>query len=249
MGSAEVPQGGTRSRRSGIPHCPQSGLALTTLVASAAATAATTRAATRSAHHQPKRWSVNKPTKARIPRADPKALSVPSPIKAWLFSRCPVRYLAHPRGARTTAETPAAIMASTVGPGAVCVIRSMMAATTRVIATRPSAPATTTDARASARMPRVGSRRSTPKRHTRPIDPATSAQTLSPSPRTPRLPASNPVVTAQAPAIRPHTTERYESTRALDNSRDLVWPTSSSKESIKGQSCGPGERWSLPGAT
>ena len=149
--------------------------------------------------------------------------------------------LGPPRGARTTAETPAEIIAWTECSGIERERRSLMAAMVRVTATMFNALATTTEARASARRPLVGSRRSTPKRHTRPTDPATSARTLSPKPRTPRLPASSPAVTAHAPATSPHATEKYESAKALASSGRRIGSTSSSRSVIEGQSC-----WRLP---
>ena len=242
------PASGTPSRRMLAPRRPQSGLAFTTLVASAAATAATTRAATRSAHHHPKRWSVNKPTKARIPRAGSQCAQCPVAHQGMAVQPLPGAVLGPSQRGKDQSRDTGGDHGFDGGAG--CRVGDQVVGGSHNQGDRYQAQGArdkTTDARASARMPLVGSRRSTPNRHTRPIDPATSAKTLSPNPRTPRLPASSPVVTAQAPAIRPHTTERYERINALDTSRVLVRPTSASRESIAGQSCGPGDRRSLPG--
>ncbi len=71
-----------------------------------------------------------------------------------------------------------------------------------------SATATTKAARASARWADSGSRRSTPKRHTGPTEPATSATVVRPTPRTPRLPANGPATMASVPAAVPQSIEK-----------------------------------------
>lgn len=86
---------------------------------------------------------------------------------------------------------------------------------------------TTSDARASARSAASGSERSVRKRQTRLIDPATSATTSSPRPRTPRLPANSPAVIDHVPTPRPQTTETIERRSAL---RSSAWRSSSKEE-------------------
>lgn len=116
--------------------------------------------------------------------------------------------MANPNGASTTADTPAETMTNTDLCGPDPDTKPLIAATVNVTATTLKPVATTIEARASARCPRAGWRLSTPNRHTRPIEPATSARMLRPRPRTPRLPASNPAVTENAPAATPSTTDR-----------------------------------------
>ncbi len=131
-------------------HLVQSGRIRITRRASVAATSATQSAVARSAHHHPRSCSAKSPNRANSPKAAPMALNVPSPINAWLPSRLPVRYFAHPRGASTTAEAPAEIIAKSECSGTECERRFWIAATVRVIATRLRPVATTIEARASA---------------------------------------------------------------------------------------------------
>ncbi len=196
-----------------------------TLPASAIATQAAASAATRSAHHHPSWPLASKPKRARTPRPAPIPLRVPSPLRALLASCEPTRFFARPRGARTSAATAAESIAEKELSGAVSCTRAWTDATVSTVAVTSSAAATTTDASASARSAAAGSKRSRRNRQTRVADPATSARRLSPRPRTPRLPASNPAVMDHIPATRPQVTETVTSKSALRTSasRSAIW--------------------------
>ena len=77
------------------------------------ATAATAKAATRSAYHHPKNWSAKRPRIATSPRVAPTTSTLRRPSRRDSAADVPF-VLANHKGARTTAETPAETMATTL---------------------------------------------------------------------------------------------------------------------------------------
>jgi len=206
--------------RSGQPT--RLGRCRNTLAASATAMQAVISATTRSAHHHPKYLVASRPSRANTPRNAPMPLRVPSPLRALLPKADPTRRFAIPRGVKTSTATPADTMAETELSGAEPSARASVAATTSTMAVTIRAADTTIDARASARSLASPWECFRWNRQTRLADPATSANTSNPRPRTPRLPASRPAVIDHAPVSVPQTTEAETSTSAFRWSAPLA---------------------------
>ena len=194
-----------------------------TRIASAAATRATARAATRSAHHQPKSWSVEQPQQRKDSESSPHGTQHPiahQGVGAQLSARCGTWPIPAERARRPKPRLRSSPGRSARVPSA----RSdpSREAMVSVTATRLRAPATTTEARTSARMPLVGSRRSTPKRGTATDGPGHIGKDVEPKAENPEAPGEEsngdgPQYHEQSPA-----TEKQERSNALDKSRCLI---------------------------